>query len=142
MSNAITMGYEGQVFQGPAGSTATNQITNARDMKTTHDPQMGDTTTRGTGAAPPIETEAPATVKWSLSLNMVNNINDTNLQAILAAHSTNTPIAIRTKNYSSGKGFDGDCNVKAEMGAPLKSEETWDFTFTPNGNYRQPNLWT
>ncbi len=149
MSNPITMGYEGQAFVGPAGTTATNQLLNTRDMKTTHDPQYGETTTRGNGSAPPVESEALSSIKWSMTLTMVNATSDTLLQTYLMAAAAGSSIsggppgviALRTKNNSAGKGFDGDVNVKVEQGSPLKGEQTLDFTFTPNNNLRASSLY-
>jgi hypothetical protein len=45
------------------------------------------------------------------------------------------------KDRTAGKGYDGDCNVKYEHGAPLKGEQTIDFTFTPNRDQRTPSLY-
>jgi len=149
MPNPITMGYEGQVMVGPAGVTATNQLLNTRDMKTTHDPEYGETTVRGNGSAPPMHAEALSAIKWSMTLTMLNNTSDTLLTTyLLAAAAGNSVsggppgvIALRTKNNSAGKGYDGDVNVKVEQGAPLKGEATLDFAFSTNNNLRAASLY-
>jgi hypothetical protein len=140
MANVITMGFEGQIFYGVKGSQAGTQIGNSRDIKITLDPQMGDTTVRGTTGTPPIETEGVSSLKWSMTLNMTNAINDTVVAALRTAAYGGNPVAIRMKDYAAGKGYDGDCNVKAEQGIPLKGEQTLDFTFTPNRDLRAPQL--
>lgn len=141
MANIIAMGFEGLIYYGVAGTTASTPIQNSRDIKVSSDPQMGDTTVRGLGTSPPVETEGVSSIKWSATLQMVNSSSDTVLAALLAAAAGGTPVAIRMKDRTAGKGYDGDCNVKVDHGAPLKGEQTLDFTFTPNRDARAPQLY-
>jgi hypothetical protein len=141
MANVITMGFEGQVFYGVKGSTAATQIGNSRDIKISVDPQMGDTTVRGTTGTAPVETEGVSSLKWSMTLNMVNSTSDAVVSALKTAAYGGTQVAIRMKDYAAGKGYDGDCNVKCEQGVPIKGEQTVDFTFTPNRDSRAPSLY-
>ena len=141
MANIISMGYEGLIYYGVKGSTAATQILNSRDVKISTDPQMGDTTVRGTAAAPPIETEGVTSLKWSMTMNMVNATTDAVVAALKTAANSGNAVAIRMKDSTAGKGFDGDCNVKCEQGVPLKGEQTVDFTFTPNRDSRTPQIY-
>ncbi len=138
----MKMGFEGLVYYGSAGSTASTLITNRVDFSEDTDPQMGNTTVAGAGTAPPVESEAVATIKWSATLKMKNaGTSDAALVALRTAAAAGTPLALRTKDYSSGKGYDGDVNVKESRGAPLNGEQTFDFTLTPNNSQRAPQLY-
>ena len=136
----MKMGFEGLVYYGVAGSTASTLITNRVDVTLDVDPQMGDTTVAGSGSAVPIESERPATIKFSSTLTMKNSGSDAILAALRAAAAAGTPVAYRMVDYSGGKGFDGDVNVKMSSGRPLKGEQTFDFTFTPNNLLRNPQI--
>ena len=140
MANIISMGYEGLIYYGAAGSTAGTALTNSRDVKITLEPQYGNTTVRGDSSAPPIETVGVSSIKWSATLNMINSTSDTACIAMQTAAAAGTPIALRFKSNASGKGFNGDVNVKVEQGAPLKGEQTLDFSFEPNRDARAPVL--
>ncbi len=136
----MKMGFEGLVYYGVAGSTASTLITNRVDVTLDVDPQMGDTTVAGSGSAVPIESERPATIKFSSTLTMKNSGSDPILAALRAAAAAGTPVAYRMVDISGGKGFDGDVNVKMSSGRPLKGEQTFDFTFTPNNLLRNPQI--
>jgi hypothetical protein len=136
------MGFEGLVYCGVKGSTASTLITNRVDFTTDTDPQMAPTTVAGAGTSPPIEAEDVTTVKFSATLKMKNaGSTDTTLQALRAAAAAGGQVAIRTVDYAAYKGFDGDVNVKESLGAPLNGEQTFDFTFTPNNKLRAPQLY-
>ena len=137
----IKMGFEGIIYTGSPGSTASGQALNTRDVKITLDPQMGDTTARGDSSVPPIETEQVSTMKWSATVTMLRDLADSQVNTLMSAAAACTPVALRMIDHLSGQGFDGDCNVKVEQGIPLKGEQTVDFTFTPNRKYRTPQLY-
>jgi hypothetical protein len=140
MANIISMGYEGMIYYGAPGSSATTLLTNSRDVKITLEPQYGNTTVRGDSTSPPVESVGVSSIKWGATLSMVNKTSDTALTAMLTAATTGAPIALRFKSTTSGKGYDGDVNVKYEQGAPLKGEQTLDFSFEPNRDLRVPVL--
>lgn len=141
-SNRTRMGYEGQLKYGNAGSTAGTLIQNCVDLNYDQDAEYGDTTTRGDSSAVPIQTQGPSQRKASITWKMLNKPEDAALIALLAASADQTPVALRTLSYSSGKGYDGDCYVKAKNGMPLKGEATYDFeaVVTDDGG-RAPQLW-
>ena len=138
----MKMGFEGLVYYGAKGSTASTLILNRVDFTFDTDPQMAPTTVAGAGTAPPVETEGVATVKWSATLKMKAVAGDAVLLALRTAAAAGTPVALRMKDYASGKGYDGDVNVKETFSGNLNGEQTWDFTFTPNGLLRTPTLYT
>jgi hypothetical protein len=138
----MKMGFEGEIYYGAAGATAATLLTNIRDENYDFDHGSGDTTVRGTGAAPPIETGRATSRKVTLGWNMTNDPTDTSLAALLAAAYGGTPVAIRTKDRAAGKGFDGDVYLKVKHGKPLKGEQTYDFTVdTVTRENRAPQLY-
>jgi hypothetical protein len=137
----MKMGFEGLAYYGVKGSTAATLISNRVDLTFDVDPQMAPTTVAGAGTAPPVETEGVATLKWSATLKMKNVASDAVLLALRTAAAAGNAVAIRLKDYSAGKGYDGDVNVKESYGGNLNGEQTFDFTFTPNGILRTPSLY-
>ena len=134
------MGFEGLLYYGVAGSTGGSQINNCRDITETFDIGEGDTTVKGDSSAPPIETTRVTSRKYSIDWQMVYKSDDTVFLALMAAAVAGTPVAIRSRAYSSGLGYDGDMNLKWKHGKPLKGEQTIDFTGTPNDDARTPQL--
>lgn len=142
MPTYTKMGFEGLIYYGAAGSTASTQLTNIRDETYTFEKEDGDTTVRGDGSAVPIETMTPVLRRVSLEWTMINKPADTELAAMLTAAYACTAIAIRTKDRSGGKGFDGDVYLTVEHGKPFKGEQTYRFTATPTlEGGRTPSLY-
>ncbi len=133
------MGFVGKIFCGNTGSTAATELTNSRDITYTHETDDGETTTRGDGSAPPIETMRPVKRRFSIEWQMLNKTNDTALAFLLDCAYGATDAAIRTLDSAAGKGFDGDCYIKVKHGKPLNGEQTFDFTAIPNNNSREPS---
>jgi hypothetical protein len=125
------MGFEGIALYGVAGSTATNQLTNSRDITYNVDDEEGETTVRGNSSTKPIKTVSVTAIVLSIEITMLNDITDTYVEAMRAAAFAGTAVAIRTKDYSSGKGYDGDCVLKAGLPWPLNGEQVITFTCTP-----------
>jgi hypothetical protein len=142
MADKAYMGYETQLFYGTAGATAATQITNSVDVNYNMDPERGDTTTRGTGLTPPIITSRVTGLKPTITWRMLNKPADATLAALIAAAKTGAPVALRTKSYASGLGFDGDVNLQVQQGAPLRGEATFEFTAeATEESGRTPSLW-
>jgi Tfp pilus assembly major pilin PilA len=134
------VGFEGEIYYGVAGSTAATKITNSRDITETLDIEEGDTTVRGSGASPPIKTSRVTGITYGIDWQMLDKSDDTTLTALKVAAATGVPVAIRTKSYSSGTGYDGDMIIKFKKGIPLRGEQTVDFTGIPNDDNRTPQL--
>ena len=137
----MKMGFEGLAYYGVKGSTASTLISNRVDLSFDVDPQMAPTTVAGAGTAPPVETEGVATIKFSATLKMKNVASDAVLPALRSAAAAGNAVALRLQDYASGKGYNGDVNVKETFGGSLNGEQTFDFTFTPNGILRTPLLY-
>ncbi len=138
MASVIKMGFEGEIYIGTAGSTASTQLGNVRDISISTDQEYGSTTMRGTTGSLPIETEKPTSVKWSSDWNMLEKTDDTELETLKSAAALGTAIALRQKDHSAGKGFDGDVFVSRKQGQPLKGEATHDFTATATNDSATP----
>ena len=134
------MGFEGLVYYGVAGATGGTLINNSRDITETFDIEEGPTTVRGDGSAPPLKTTRVTGRSYALDWQMLYKSDDTTLLAILAASVAGNPVAIRSKAFSTGLGYDGDMNIKWKWGKPLNGEQTIDFTGTPNDDSRAPLL--
>ena len=135
------MGYEGKLYYGAAGSTASTAITNSRDIKYDVNPVTGDTTVRGTGASVPIRTGRTVALEVALTFTMIVKSNDTTLTALLAAARTGAPVALRYITDTGGTGLDADCVISASNGAPLGGEQTVDFALVSlNDDTRTPLL--
>lgn len=134
------MGYEAPLYIGTAGSQAATQVLKATDIDYTVDMEMGETTSRGDGTTVPIKGERPSTLSAEITFKMVNEASDTVLATLLAAARAGSAIAVYYKDRSSGKGFDGDMNIKVKLNTPLKGEQTYEFTCTVNDCLRAPSL--
>jgi hypothetical protein len=136
------MGFEGQLFYGVAGTTAATQLTNVQDINFPMDADYGNTTVRGTGLAIPIETQGVTCLKGTVEFTMIYDTADTALTAMMTAAATGAGVALRLKDYSAGKGPDGDYILKVENAMGLKGEQTKKFTGTPTRGYgRDPQLY-
>lgn len=135
------LGYQGKIYYGVKGSTASNELTNSRDINYPFSTTKGNTTVRGDGSAPPIDTQSVTRRIGTIDWTMINKTSDVHLAALLAAAYAGEPVAIRTKDYSSGKGFDGDVVLDVTLGKPLDGEQTYQFTATPNGDLRAPQFY-
>src|SRR4026207_46286 len=104
-------GYVAVLFYGTVGSQAATQLTGATDIDYEVTPEFGDMTSRGSGSTLPIQVQQPTQLSAKLTWKMINNSADTALAALIAAARNTTPtaVALYYKDYSSGKGFDGDC---------------------------------
>lgn len=131
MAGLTRRGYEGILYYGTAGGTAATQVTNCEDLDYDVDPEKAETTERGAGSSVPIKTERVVCLGVTLTWKMYNKPADTTLAALVAAARTGAAVALKTKSYSSGTGFDGDCTLAVKQGMPLKGMTMLEFTATP-----------
>lgn len=125
------MAFEGVLYRGTAGTTAATQITNHRDCTIDNTLTKADTTVSGTGAGPSMESSRVTSIAHQLTFTLLNKIDDASLTALRTVAAAGTPIALRGKDYSSGKGPDFDYTVEESHGRPFKGEQTFQFTCTP-----------
>lgn len=125
------MGFEGLLYYGTAGSTATTLLENTKDITINRDVEKGDTTVRGDSTVPPIETESVSTRKLGVEFVMLNDIDDTALEALRSAVALGSCVALRGKDHAAGKGPDGDFTLSMGEPWPLKGEQVITFTASP-----------
>lgn len=131
------MGFEGKIYYGAAGSAASTEWGNTRDIVEDFGTQEGDTSERGTAGTPVIEYSRITARNYSIKVNCTEDSSDTSLAAIKTAAAAGNPVAIKTKAHSSGKGIDGDMIVASiSAGRAYKGEQTLDIVFKPNNDTR------
>lgn len=126
------MGFEGKIYYGVGGAEATTEIPCTRDITYTMDVEKVDTSCRPTGAATLVpRTERVISLLATINFQTLNDPDDATIEALKAAAAAATSVAIRTKDYTSGKGFDGDVVLSMTHGMPYRGEQTLDFVATP-----------
>lgn len=134
-------GYEGILYYGTAGTTAATQLTNCEDLNYDTEPELVETTVRGSGSSVPIKVEDAVAMSATITWSMLHDVTDTALIALLAAARTGAAVALRTKSYSSGLGFDGDCVLTVTHEMTLKGASKFNFTGHPSDQSgRTPSL--
>lgn len=136
---AKKMSFEGKLYHGTAGTTGATEIGNVRDITETFEIQEGDTTEKGTSGIP-IMTSRVTARGYQIDFTMLNKTTDSSLTALRAAAVAGTPVAIRTKSYDSGTGYDGDMILTVTHGRPHNGEQTYQFTGKPNDDSRTPQF--
>lgn len=141
MADTVTrMGFEGRILRGTGGSVAGTDMTDsATDVTISISHERAKTTVRGAGTSPPMTTERVVAVTVGIEFTLLNVQGKAHVDALRTAANAGTPVSIRTKDYSSGKGFDGDVTIEYKEGQPLNGEQTYQFTATPtNEKGREP----
>lgn len=134
------MNYEGLAYYGAKGSTAATNLTNCRDITYNITTSRGETTVRGDSTTPPIESWNVTKRIASVELTLVFDTSDASFASMMTAAAAGTAVAIRTKSYSSGLGFDGDVTLEVGRPFPLDGEQVVTFTCFPNADDRAPTL--
>lgn len=138
---AKKMGYQGLLYYGTKGSTATNQVLRRVDATYEIDVETGSTTSAGDGLSVPINTGEATALTGNVTFNMIVDDNDTALVAFRAASATGNPIALRFISYSGSTGLNADCVIKMSNGAPLGGEQTVDIEVVAlSASLREPVL--
>lgn len=126
------IGFEGKLYWGTAGSTASTELTIARDVSYKAEQVKGDVSDR----ASLHEYERACMLKTSIEFEVNNDTSNAFIAALRAAVVACTPIALRTRDYSSGWGADGDFNVSIDESQPLKDAQRIKVSATPNNETR------
>lgn len=136
------MGFEGMLYYGAAGATASTLIENCKDITISRDVERGNTTVRGDSSVAPIETEHVSLRKLSIEFTMLNDSTDATLEALRVAVATGAAVALRGKDYSAGKGPDADFTLSQSDPWTLNGEQAITFTAVPTrGNGRTPQIY-
>lgn len=124
---AKVMGYQGGLFYGTKGSTASTRINARVDVTYELGVETGSTTSAGDGTTVPINTGESTALTPSIGFNMIVADDDAAIVALLAAAATGAAIALKYIRATGLLGFDCDCILSATQGSPLKGEATIDF---------------
>jgi hypothetical protein len=138
---AKKMGYQGLLYYGTKGSTASTQVTKRVDATYEISVETGSTTSAGDGTSVPIETGEAVTLDAKITFNCIVDDNDAAVIAFQAAAATGVPIALRFIAFTGGAGLDADCVISVTRGAPLKGEQTMDVSVEKlSASDREPQL--
>jgi hypothetical protein len=135
------MWFDGMIYYGAAGATASTLLHNIKDASYVFEYDEGETTERGDGTVAPIKEFEVASRGVTIEFTMNNKDNDTAMEAMLTALFVGTPIALRTKDKSAGKGFDGDVVLSLNHDCPMNGGQSYSFTAKPNGRTRIAELY-
>jgi len=113
------MGLIGKLYWGTAGSTATTELTIARDVNYNIEPQDDEVNDRSTK----INLYDSVGVEFGLDFEINNKSTDTFVAAVRAAAFSGEAMAFRTRDHASGFGVDGDFIVKISETQPIRGAQ-------------------
>ena len=133
---AIRLGMEAKIYHGAAGSTATSELTNVKDVTLNLETGEADVTTRGnSGWRATVGTLKDGSVEFE----MVWDSDDSGFTAIKNAYFNNTPIALAILDYENGEGLDADFSItNFSRNEPLEEAITVSVTAKPTYSTRAP----
>ena len=133
---AIRLGMEAKIYHGAAGSTATSELTNVKDVTLNLETGEADVTTRGNqGWRATVGTLKEGSVEFE----MVWDSDDSGFTAIKNAYFNNTPIALAILDYENGEGLDADFSItNFSRNEPLEEAITVSVTAKPTYSTRAP----
>lgn len=133
---AIRLGMEAKIYHGAAGTTATSELTNVKDVTLNLETGEADVTTRGNqGWRATVGTLKEGSVEFE----MVWDSDDTGFTAIKNAYFNNTPIALAILDHENGEGLDADFSItNFSRNEPLEEAITVSVTAKPTYSTRAP----
>ena len=104
---AVVLGLDAVLYRGTAGTKATTEVTNVKDLTINLESGEADVTTRATEG----RKAAVATLKeGSLEFGMLYDTADADFQAFQSAYFSNTPMALFVSD-GAGTGLDADFSI-------------------------------
>ena len=104
---AVVLGLDAVLYRGTAGTKATTEVTNVKDLTINLESGEADVTTRATEGWK----AAVATLKeGSLEFGMLYDTADADFQAFQSAYFSNTPMALFVSD-GAGTGLDADFSI-------------------------------
>ena len=107
---SIVLGLNAKLYRGTAGTTASTEVKNVKDLTVTLESGEADVTTRATqGWKASVATLKEA----SLEFTILYDTADTDFNAFQAAYFSNTPLALYVSDGGSTteKGLDADFTI-------------------------------
>ncbi|MBQ6473452.1 MAG: hypothetical protein IJJ33_15810 [Victivallales bacterium] len=135
---AKKIGYAGKLYGGTAGTTASTEITHAKNVKVSVSMDTVDATDRSNNGW---KDNLTALKDASLSFTLVYDSTDTNYAAIRAAAIAGTPYAFKPDN-GNGSGLDADWVItKFDENQDIGEAISADVEAVPYCGNRNPT-WT
>ena len=131
------MGLKGKLLWGPAGSTATTELTIARDVNYNIDLQDDEVNDRSSM----MNLYDAVGVDFSLDFEVNNKSTDTFIAAARAAAFSGDAIAFRTRDHAAGFGVDGDFIVKVNETQPVRGAQRIKVTAKPTDKEGRIPTW-
>ena len=132
---AVVLGLNAKLFRGEAGSQASTEMTNVKDVTLNLETGDADVTTRATkGWRASVATLKEA----SLEFEMNYDTEDEDFNALQEAFLNNTPLAFFVSD-GNGKGLDADFSIMTfNIEQPLEEAMTVSVTAKPTTSTRAP----
>jgi hypothetical protein len=102
------LGMNAKIYYGAAGTTASTELTNVRDVTVTLEAGEADVTTRANDGW---RATAPTLKECSVEFEMVWKTTDAGFTAVKAAFLANSTIALLVLSEAGGEGIDGDFSI-------------------------------
>lgn len=135
----IKRGFEGAVFIGTKGSTASTQLTERTDITYNIAMERAESTAAGDGNSVPLKTEEVVCVGVEISWTMLYKTEDTNIATMIAAAIAGDLIAVKIRRHASDSDvFDGDCSIDLGSAMPLKENQKIELKASPSRLLRAP----
>jgi hypothetical protein len=132
------MGFEGKLYWGAAGSTASTELTIARDVSYKFENTEADVSDRSSI----IDLVDVAGVKFSLEFEVNNQDTNAFVAAARAATIAGTAMAFRTRDKTAGWGVDGDFVVAVDESQPLRDAQRIKITGGPTDKNGRIPTWS
>ncbi len=131
------LGLEGKLYYGDSGATATNELSNAKDVTLNLESSEADVTTRGNnGWRATVAALKDASIEWS----MIWDTSDAGFTAIKNAYLNGTAIALAILDAENGEGLDADFAITSfSREEPLEDAMSVSVTAKPTYSTRAPS---
>lgn len=133
---AIRLGMQAKMYYGTAGTRATSEMVNVKDVTLNLEKGEADVTTRGNDGW----RATVATLKnGSVEFSMLWDTEDQGFSAIKTAYFSDTAIALTILDGENGEGLDADFTVtNFSRNEPLEEAITVSVTVKPTYSTRAP----
>jgi phage head maturation protease len=132
------LGFEGKLYWGAAGSTASTELKIVRDVSYKLEATQADISDRNSI----IDLVDVGGVKFSLEFEVNNQDSDGFVAAVRAAAIAGTAVAFRTRDKTSGWGVDGDFIVGTDESQPLRDAQRIKVTAAPTDKNGRVPTWS
>jgi len=133
---ALKLGLNAKAYYGTAGSSATNEMTNIKNVTLNLEKGEADVTTRG---ADGWRLTVGTLKDGSVEFEMIWDTEDAGFDAIQTAYFNDTLIALKFLDAAGGEGLDADFSItKLTRNEQLEEAITASVTAKPSYSTRAP----